>query len=615
MDLAMRVARYFRTLVLSGLLTQTAVPLTACASDSAAMEITDQSPEQQVPAQMQPQMQQQLQGRPRYVDSAVQQANFYDSRPRANGMPQVEPQRRPLINSNSFSLSNLFFGRQPQQQQQSQSQPQNGRPANYMARSTPNQSSFGQPNSSYRQPQANAAQMRPRPASQQPMGPSRPTQQPVVNGRAMARPMQTNNPSFSQNFRPQSQPPIPIHTDATPRPMPLAARAMPVPMAAATAATVMPATKPAPNSSAVSPWNGQSNAAASNAIDSSTSAAANPNQTPKQAGPMSPADQLVAQAHALSNSAKTEQDYSRIIETCRRAQASQASGETVKYANNLTAWAFNRRGQLKAEAGHEKDAILDFDDAIRIDSTCWRAIHNRGVLLAQAGQFEKAFDDFSRTVQLNPQFAKAYSNRAALFMVANNLNAAQNDYKRAIDLDPNLAVAHRGCGRVCQLLGRLDDAVLHYDAAVQLAPNDAYAAACRADLLTDVGRYSDALAEYNRALELDPKSSQANCGSAWLLSTCPDSALRNPQLAVERANQAIELSGEKDAVSFDSLAAALACSGDFDGAMKSINKAIELAPADERDAYKERLVIYQQAKPYRIAPVERMAQQVSYTTK
>ena len=296
-------------------------------------------------------------------------------------------------------------------------------------------------------------------------------------------------------------------------------------------------------------------------------------------------------------------------------QASQASPESAKYANNLAAWAFNRRGQLKAEAGHEKEAILDFDDSIRTESTCWRAVHNRGVLLAQAGQFAKAFDDFSRTIQLNPQFAKAYSNRAALFMVANNLNAAHQDYKKAIELDANLAVAHRGCGRVCQLMNRLDDAVLHYDAAVQLAPTDAYAAACRADLLTDVGRYSDALAEYNRALQLDAKSSQANCGSAWLLATCPDSALRNPGLALERANQAIELSAQKDAVSFDSLAAAQASSGDFDAAMKSINRAIQLAPIDERDSYKDRLVMYQQAKPYRIAPIERLAQQASYQTK
>lgn len=332
----------------------------------------------------------------------------------------------------------------------------------------------------------------------------------------------------------------------------------------------------------------------------------------KPAAPLSPADLLVTQAHEWSTSAKTEQDYTRIIETCRRAQASQASPDATKYANSLTAWAFNRRGQLKAEAGQDKPAILDFDDAIRTDPTCWRAAHNRGVLLAQAGQFEKAFDDFSRTMQLNPNFAKAFSNRAALFMLANNLNAALQDYDRAIELDADLAVAHRGCGRVCQLLGRVDDAVAHYDAAVQLAPTDAYAAACRADLLTDIGRYSDALAEYDRALTIDPKSSQAHCGLAWLLATCPDSSLRNPELALERAKSALELGGQREAVSFDSLAAAQASAGDFGAAMQSIHRAIELAPPDERDTYRERLIMYQQAKPYRIAPVERVAQQASY---
>ena len=567
----MRVARYFPMVVVTGLVCQAAIPFTACASDSAAVDMTEQSPEPQMKA--------------RYTDSAVQQANFYDSRPRANSTTISQPgsnqPKRALFSGDAFALPKSWFGRQEQTQ--------NSRPTTNASPSTPNRSASNQSNPN------NAAQMRPRVASQ-PVAPSRPTQQRTVNGRAM-QPAAVSN----QNFRnPAGQPPIPIHQEVAPHAMPLANR----PMAPA---------KPAPNSSPVSPWAGPpAAAAAATGVAAGSAAIAT---TAKPAGPLSPADQLIAQAHSMSAGAKTEQDYSRIIETCRRAQASQASPETAKYANNLTAWSFNRRGQLKAEAGHEKEAILDFDDAIRTDATCWRAVHNRGVLLAQAGQFEKAFDDFSRTIQLNPQFAKAYSNRAALFMVANNLNAAHQDYKKAIELDANLAVAHRGCGRVCQLMNHLDDAVLHYDAAVQLAPSDAYAAACRADLLTDVGRYSDALAEYNRALQLDPKSSQANCGSAWLLATCPDSALRNPELALERANQAIELSAQKDAVSFDSLAAAQASSGDFDAAMKSIHRAIELAPVDEREAYKERLVVYQQAKPYRIAPVERMAQQASYQTK
>jgi tetratricopeptide (TPR) repeat protein len=598
MDLAMRVARYFRTLVLSGLITQTTIPLTACASDSAAVEFTDQSAEAPQP-------------RGRYVDPALQQANFYDARPGQNSRmaprPSVVPnsEKRALFSGDSFSLPKMFFGRQSQADVQTQvpAPGPTGRPTNYATQpnALPNS---GRPASQQVIPAARAAtapQIRQRVASQPAApGPNRPTQQPVINGRAVHPGVATN-----QNFRaPSGQQPIPLRQDANRPPMPIAVRPAQPP-------------KPAPNSSQVSPWAAPAAASAAAAAPVNTnSAAAAPTAKPAApAGPLSPADQLVAEAHKLSTVAKTEQDYSRIIETCRRAQASQVGPETAAFANNLTAWSFNRRGQLKAEGGHEKEAILDFDDAIRTDSTCWRAVHNRGVMLAQAGQFEKAFDDFSHTIQLNPQFAKAYSNRAALFMVANNLHAAHQDYKKAIELDANLAVAHRGCGRVCQLQGKLDDAVLHYDAAVQLAPNDAYAAACRADLLTDIGRYSDALVEYNRALQIDPKSSQANCGSAWLLATCPDSALRNPELAVERANQAIELGGEKDAISFDSLAAAQAAAGNFDEAMESIHKAIELSPVDERDAYRDRLLMYQQAKPYRIAPVDRMAQQASYTTK
>jgi tetratricopeptide (TPR) repeat protein len=564
MGLAMRVARYFPLVLLASVVGQIAIPMRSRASDSAAVETTDQS---------------ELQMNRRIVDSAVQQAGFYDSRPRPNSTTVSQSGSESDRNGALFHGELLHFPKLPFSRQT-----RSNWPATRNSQSAASQS---------RQNYSN--QMRQRVSN--PMTAGRPMQQASQQSamRAAAEPPATVYENNYQNMRTAAnERPLPLRRSAAPQPIALPPRPI--------AVRPVPTAPVDNNMSSVSPWK-------------TTHAVVVPSvtRTPsKPLAPPSPADRLVAQAHAWSVGAKTEQDYSRIIETCRRAQASDASPEAAKYAQRLTAWALNRRGQLKAEAGRDKDAILDFDDAIRSDSTCWRAIHNRGVLLAQAGQFETAFDDFNRTIQLNPQFAKAYSNRAALFMVANNLNAAYQDYKRAIDLDPNLAVAHRGCGRVCQLLGHLDDAVDHYDAAVQLAPNDAYAAACRADLLTDVGRYSDALAEYNRALVLDPKSIQANCGSAWLLATCPDSALRNPELAIRRARQAIALGGQRDAVSFDSLAAAQASAGDFEAAMQSMHKAITLAPADEREAYKDRLLVYQHAKPYRIAPVERVAQQASY---
>ena len=332
---------------------------------------------------------------------------------------------------------------------------------------------------------------------------------------------------------------------------------------------------------------------------------------PAMLEPKTPADRLIVHAHELAARAESEDDFSQIIETCRRARASQASAPLGDYANQLSAWAFNRRGQLKAEAGRTQEALLDFDDAIRANPQLWRALHNRGVLRAQTGQFEPAFDDFNLTIEFNPEFAKAYSNRAALFVVAGDLPAALEDYGRSIELDPNLAVAHRGRGRVCHLLGQLDESLDHYDAAVQLAPKDAYAIASRADLLTDLGRYVDAAEGYNRAIGLDPNSANAYRGSAWLLATCPDSSVRDARLAVERAELAIQLDGKDDAVSFDTLAAAQASAGDFSAAMQTLRQAIEIAPDNERDAYQDRLMLYQRAKPYRIAPVRDVAQ-VSY---
>jgi tetratricopeptide (TPR) repeat protein len=161
---------------------------------------------------------------------------------------------------------------------------------------------------------------------------------------------------------------------------------------------------------------------------------------------------------------------------------------------------------------------------------------------------------------------------------------------------------------VCHLLGQLDEAIGHYDAAVQLAPEDGYAVACRADLLTDMGRYADATADYNLAIEIDPQSAHAYSGSAWLLATCPDDSVRDPQLAIERARMAIELSGKEDAVSFDTLAAAQASAGDFTAAAQNARQAIDLAPDNEREVYQDRLSLYQHAKPYRIAPLREVTQ-------
>jgi tetratricopeptide (TPR) repeat protein len=331
-----------------------------------------------------------------------------------------------------------------------------------------------------------------------------------------------------------------------------------------------------------------------------TPALLEPQPAAPQVAPQSPGQRLLAEAHDLSNSASTEEDFSRVIATCRQAQVANTDPQLNDYANELCSWALNRRGQLKAEAGLEEEAIRDFDESIAADDQRWRAFHNRGVLLAQAGEFEKAFDDFNRTIELKPDFAKAYSNRGALFVVAGNYSTAAEDYDQAVQLDSTLAIAHRGYARACHLMGDLDGAIRHYDSAVALDPKDGYAIASRADVLTDLCRFAEAAKEYDRAIDVDPQSGHAYSGSAWLHATCPDDTIRNTKLALERAQKGLELNGNGDAASFDTLAAAQANSGDFAAAVQSAKQAIDLGSADEKGAYEDRLALYQSSQAYRL---------------
>jgi tetratricopeptide (TPR) repeat protein len=334
-------------------------------------------------------------------------------------------------------------------------------------------------------------------------------------------------------------------------------------------------------------------------------------QPATQTGPLTAAQkhaqELIVAVHQQSRSAETEEDYTLVVESCRRALAVEPKGDAADYAKQLCGWALNRRGQLKADAGNDAAAMLDFVDAIRLDENQWRAVHNRGVLFAQAGQFEKAFDDFNLCTELNPRFAKAYSNRAALFVQAGDLLAALQDYRRAITLDPDLAVAHKGRGRVCHMLGSTDEALQHFDAAAQLSPNDAQVLASRADLLSDMGRYPEAAIEYHRAIMIDDQLAHAFRSSAWLMATCPDDAVRNAEQALAHAEKAVNLDNYENPVSLDTLAAALANAGQYDEAVRAIERAIEIAPPEERAVYRARLKLYQRSQPFRVSPVAGVA--------
>jgi len=323
-----------------------------------------------------------------------------------------------------------------------------------------------------------------------------------------------------------------------------------------------------------------------------------------QGAPLDAASQWLVEAHELSQHASREADYSRIVTLCAKAIEAGVSDVGVKYARTLSAWALNRRGQLRNDEGQYDLAMADFQTSLEADPDNWRALHNRAVTYAQNGDFAEAFDDFSRVIQLSPQFPKAYSNRATLYVQASQPENALSDFDRALELDPDLFAALVGRGRICHQIGRLHEALESLNAAVEIDGENAEVVCSRADLYADLGNYTEALTDYARAIDLQPDFAHAYRNGAWLLATCPDERFRDAENAVAGAKQALEFGYGQRHSGLDTLAAALASAGRFEEAVSTIQQAIEVAPEESRGAYEVRLRLYETRQPFRISPVE-----------
>ena len=97
------------------------------------------------------------------------------------------------------------------------------------------------------------------------------------------------------------------------------------------------------------------------------------------------------------------------INYCTQAiESGQLSGKGL-------AFAFYRRGNGYHEKGDYDRAILDYDQAVRLNPSHANAFSNRGVAYARKGDYDRAIQDYDEAIRLNPNHADAFSNRGVAY--------------------------------------------------------------------------------------------------------------------------------------------------------------------------------------------------------
>jgi tetratricopeptide (TPR) repeat protein len=357
---------------------------------------------------------------------------------------------------------------------------------------------------------------------------------------------------------------------------------------------------------------------------------------------------------AIANYQKAIEIQTRLIEQDGRP----GLGRELAMSYNDLGNALFVQWKLAAAVEHYEKAIEIrtrlMDQDVRSDLAGDLAVShkNQGNALLAQGENDAALGHYEKTIkiltplvarerqsELSCELAMTYNNRGVVHRAQGKLDAAIADFEIAIKTlgmpagqqdRSELAISNRNRGVVQRDRVKLDVAVGYSEKSIEMLTqtevveqgggneravalatalkNRGYAHLVQGKPVAAIADFKDATDIYATLVEQQGQRNLARQFAktlspiAWIYATNPDSSLRNGSKAKEYALKACELSDWSLIVPIETLAAACAEAGSFADAVKWQEKAMELAPGEQKAELRPRLELYKSGNPYRAAP-------------
>ena len=229
-----------------------------------------------------------------------------------------------------------------------------------------------------------------------------------------------------------------------------------------------------------------------------------------------------------------------------------------------------------------------------------------GLALARAGQPEPALESFRRAIAIDRNDVDAELGAGGCLVQLGDPQRALAHFERVLHLDPGAADVNFNRGVAFERLALVDDARSAYEAELTREDQHEAARGALVSLLQRTGQHAQAVLHARFMLRTDPEHVGAQLVLAWLLATSRDKSLHNGPEALRVARALVRQEGGSDPVLLDTLAAALARSGQWEEAQQTQQRALSGLPpsadAAQRLALRARLDLYRQEIPYQEGP-------------
>ena len=303
-------------------------------------------------------------------------------------------------------------------------------------------------------------------------------------------------------------------------------------------------------------------------------------------------------------------NYTRGLEALQKENTEEALDYFNKEINDnpKNGYAFVWIAMLRDYQEEYGRALTAVDRAIRLlpkkdkEYRCF-AYKTRASIYTNLDQVDKALQDYASAIKEEPNNEDAYEKRAQLYFTQNEYALADHDYKRLIELNQGSVMGYMGIGRNSNAQNNFEKAITQFDYVIKLAPDYSSGYSFRAESYARLKQYAQAADDVIKALSIDGDDKafywmQQIADSSFIdMSTkLKVQSLKNPNndywkycqgVIYERSAQYRKaLSYYKSSYNLDPspTTAYRICNcydelGDFDMAIKYINKAIEIDSA------------------------------------
>ncbi len=207
---------------------------------------------------------------------------------------------------------------------------------------------------------------------------------------------------------------------------------------------------------------------------------------------------------------------------------------------------------------------------------CWMAHNNLGYWYKTHGDADQALVHYQEALRLRQDYPQAHNNLGALYEDRGDLSGAAEQFQAALDIAPDFAAAHNNLGSVLgKIPGRAAEAIAQFREAVRLQPgfatahNNLGAALARAP-----EHQAEAIAQYREALRIQPDFADAHANLANAYSNLPDRLSD----AIAEYRESLRLSPD-NAIVHSNLGLALNTVGETTEAIAEYNEALRLMPS------------------------------------